>query len=314
MTKFTIEQYQHLNRSFNKYELVFHIGTDAGFYSEFNNMVLAIIYCLQYHVKFSLCSSDANFGVKDGWRDYFVPFCDEVEGTFHHKYNVRYDDPFFIKHGMEKFRILLWRMFHKHTYLTSDLFYRFRNVEFERKHFSLPELEFDGNLQELGGYIIDLIYQFNDKTRNEISDRIEKLHLPERYIGLHIRGGDKFVEHKLEQCATYIDKAEGVTDIRKAFVLTDDYEIFQTLQRDFSSWEFYTLTHPNERGYFHQEFLQKTKEEKKMDLMKLFSAMEILRKSDLFVGTFSSNPGMFLGMSMDKERVYGVDFDRWLLW
>ena len=115
MTKFTIEQYQRLNRSF-KYELVFHIGTDAGFYSEFNNMVLAIIYCLQYRVKFSLCSSDANFRVRDGWRDYFVPFCDEVEETFHHKYNVRYDDPFFInpKEVLQKDFIQLKEEAHKY--------------------------------------------------------------------------------------------------------------------------------------------------------------------------------------------------------
>ena len=42
--------------------------------------------------------------------------------------------------------------------------------------------------------------------------------------------------------------------------------------------------------------------------------MEILRISELFVGTFSSNVGMFLGMCMEKERAYGVDFDEWLLW
>ena len=42
--------------------------------------------------------------------------------------------------------------------------------------------------------------------------------------------------------------------------------------------------------------------------------MEILRASELFIGTFSSNMGMFLGMCMEKERVYGVDFDEWLLW
>ena len=40
----TFERYQALNRTFRK-ELIFHLGSDAGFYSEFNNMILAII-CL----------------------------------------------------------------------------------------------------------------------------------------------------------------------------------------------------------------------------------------------------------------------------
>ena len=56
----TFERYQALNRTFRK-ELIFHLGSDAGFYSEFNNMILAIIYCLQYHIKFSMYSLDANF-------------------------------------------------------------------------------------------------------------------------------------------------------------------------------------------------------------------------------------------------------------
>ena len=47
-------------------------------------------------------------------------------------------------------------------------------------------------------------------------------------------------------------------------------------------------------------------------MVKMFSSMEILKNSALFVGTFSSNPGMFLGMCMDQA--YGVDYDHWLLW
>lgn len=38
----TFERYQALNRTFRK-ELIFHLGSDAGFYSEFNNMILAIM-------------------------------------------------------------------------------------------------------------------------------------------------------------------------------------------------------------------------------------------------------------------------------
>ena len=124
-----------MNRTFRK-ELIFHLGSDAGFYSEFNNMILAIIYCLQYHIKFSMYSLDANFKYKEGWRDFFMPFCDEISDSFHHKYNMRYEDPFFGAHGFERLKILYWRMRHKHTYLTSDLFFNFRNVEFERMSFS----------------------------------------------------------------------------------------------------------------------------------------------------------------------------------
>lgn len=311
--KITIEQYQALNNSF-KHELVFHVGSDAGFYSEFNNMVLAVVYCLTNHIKFTLYSSDANFRENEGWNDFFVPFCDEVKDSFHHKYNIRYVDPFFRYSGIDKLKVLYWRIRHRHIFLTSDLFYKFRNVEFERAYFELSELGIEGGLRELCKYVIELIYKFNDKTLDEISLLTSQLNLPDRYVGFHIRGGDKYVEHKLEQCATYISKAELLTDVRKAFVLTDDYAIFKALQADFPHWEFYTLTRPDERGYFHRDFEKKTNLERKKDLIKLFASMEVLRKSEIFVGTFSSNPGMFLGMCMESDRVHGIDFDRWLLW
>lgn len=310
----TFERYQALNRTFRK-ELIFHLGSDAGFYSEFNNMILAIIYCLQYHIKFSMYSLDANFKYKEGWRDFFMPFCDEISDSFHHKYNMRYEDPFFGAHGFERLKILYWRMRHKHTYLTSDLFFNFRNVEFERMSFSIPELGLAGNLREIGGDIINnLIYRFNEQTKDAITNMIDALNLPDKYVGFHIRGGDKFVEHKLEQCIGYISKAEQLTTVREAFVLTDDYLIIEALRNDFPHWCFYTLTGLNERGYFHAEFQKLNMEDKKENLVKLFASMEVLRNADLFVGTYSSNPGMFLGMCMDENRVYGIDFDKWLLW
>ena len=102
--------------------------------------------------------------------------------------------------------------------------------------------------------------------------------------------------------------------MRKAFVSTDDYGVIEELKKNYPQWYFYSLTEPSERGYFYSEFQSQDKESKKKDLIKLFASMEILRASELFIGTFSSNMGMFLGMCMEKERVYGVDFDEWLLW
>lgn len=306
------DMYQKINNSFDRRNLVYHLGSDAGFYSEFNNMVLAIIYCLQHHVRFSLYSSDANFKYKYGWEDYFLPFCEEVTDSFHHKYNIRYEDPFFFTHKLERIKLLLWRMRHKNTYLTSDLFYKFRTTEFERNEFVIPDLNIHGNLRCAAKTIIDMIYRFNESTEKAIYENVNNVELPERYVGFHIRGGDKFIEHKLEQCAKYIIKAEEMTDLRVAYVLTDDYTVIETLKQDFPLWSFYTLTEPIEKGYFHQKFLAQSVEEKKQKMIKLFSSMEILRKSDLFIGTFSSNPGMFLGMCMD--RAYGIDYDKWLLW
>lgn len=307
----TLEQYKKMNQSCRK-ELIFHMGCDSGFYSEFNNMVLAMIYCLLADIKFTMYSADANFKYKDGWNDYFLPFCEEVNDSFHHKFNARAEDPWFDIHGLDRWRYIWWRLHHKRTYLTFDLFCKFRMVSFSRLHLSEPKNGMEGGLRDITRQIVNMIYRFNSQTTEEIGKLIKPLHLPDKYIGFHIRGGDKFVEHQFEQCATYIQKAEQYSSLRDAFVLTDDYTIIETLRQDFPDWHFYTFTDSSESGYFHSDFQKKEGVDKKKDMIKLFAAMEILKKSEVFVGTFSSNPGMFLGMCLDNA--YGVDYDEWLLW
>lgn len=306
-------EYQKLNNSFRN-ELIFHVGATSGFYSEFNNMVLAMIYCLQWRIKFSLYSEDANFRYDKGWNDYFLPFCKEVKGGFHHKYNLRDEDPMFVMHRFfERLRLAAYRIGHRHTYLTYDLFFRFRAVFFERMCFSVPELGIkDSDLRSVARDIVNMIYCFNPEITQDIHKNIELLKLPDQYIGFHIRGGDKFVEHRLEDYKKYIMKAEEVSSLRNAYVFTDEYEIVEKMRRDYPEWTFYTLTEPREKGYFHQDFLKLEPQERKRNMVKMFSSMEILKNSALFVGTFSSNPGMFLGMCMDQA--YGVDYDHWLLW
>lgn len=306
-----LENYKKINQSFRR-ELIFHMGCDSGFYSEFNNMVLAIIYCLLGGIKFTMYSADANFKYKEGWSDYFLPFCEEVDNKFHHKFNARAEDPWFDIHGLDRWRYIWWRLNNKRTYLTFDLFCKFRMVSFSRLNISTPIHGLEGGLREITRQIVNMIYRFNSQTAEEIEDLIKSLDLSPKYVGFHIRGGDKFVEHKLEQCAVYIQKAEQKTSLRDAFVLSDDYTIIEALRRDFPTWNFFTLTGSTERGYFHSDFQKMEGLDKKKDMIKLFAAIEILRKSEVFVGTFSSNPGMFLGMCMDN--VYGVDYDDWLLW
>ena len=68
--------------------MIFHLGIDAGFFTEYTYMLHAMLYCLQHKIQFKLYSDDANFGWEKGWTDCFVPFCEEVHEAFHHTYNT----------------------------------------------------------------------------------------------------------------------------------------------------------------------------------------------------------------------------------
>lgn len=56
--------------------MIFHLGIDAGFFTEYTYMLHAMLYCLQHKIQFKLYSDDANFGWEKGWTDCFVPFCE----------------------------------------------------------------------------------------------------------------------------------------------------------------------------------------------------------------------------------------------
>jgi hypothetical protein len=127
--------------------------------------------------------------------------------------------------------------------------------------------------------------------------------------------GDKITETNLLDVSEYIRKIPRDYPVKNAFVLTDNYLVIEEFQNRLKDWTVYTLCGKEERGYFHEEFQKKREPEFiRKSHETLFASMDILSKSDLFVGTFSSNPGMFLGMRMEKYKVCGVDRKQWVIW
>jgi hypothetical protein len=306
-----LDNYQKLNDSYKK-TLVFNIGTDAGFFSEYNNMILAMLYCLENKIRFTLFSKNANFAYKEGWNDYFLPFCEENKSRFHAKYNHRY--PRYI-YKRERLFYFLYRILKYNNFLTFQLWDQMRDRNLENKTYNIPELGINGDLRDACRILIKLTWRFNPNTQERINQLISSLQLPEKYIGFHIRSGDKLSEVKLLAPSIYIEKTKHLSDIRDAFVCTDNYQVIKELENQYAKeWDIYTLCEQGERGYFHVEFQNQTKEVKKESHEKLFASIEVLSRSVLFIGTYSSNPDMFLGMRMPKDKVIGIDLEKWQIW
>jgi len=87
-----LTEYKKLNESFEK-KLVFHLGSRSGFFSEYNCMLLCMIYCLQHEIQFQLYSRDLSISVRDGWTDFFEPFCPETTKNLHRLFNSRFPRP-----------------------------------------------------------------------------------------------------------------------------------------------------------------------------------------------------------------------------
>lgn len=328
-----LERYQALNNSYRR-KLVFNIGFEAGFYSEYNNMVLCMLYCLQNKVRFNLFSANANFRIDKGWTDYFLPFCDEDLNKLHARYNLRrpnhrgkensnFHELPFVKRQIislknaadpvreKMLRFLYLKPVNRTDFFTHQLWDRFHSFDFQQQQFCIPELGIDGDIQHACSVLLGLTMRYNETTSAKVAKTISSLQLPADYLGFHIRRGDKIREYDYNKLEDYMRKAATLSDLRNAFVLTDDYQIIHELEKDHPDWNIYTLCDESEKGYDNSSFMQRDNVYKMDKMVKLFASMEMLAGADYFIGTYSSNPGMYMGMRMPKEKVHAVDFGAW---
>lgn len=300
------KKYNKINNSFKK-KCIFRIGDSQGFFSEINNMIFAMIYCLQKKIKFILYSDNANFSPTNGWEEFFLPFCQEVHGK-HHKYLNKRSEPKTTKKKRILHFVIRFLKNISNTQYTYDIFDKFVYKEFMPQKIAINELGlFGNNTIEASQKIAEMLWRFNDKTKNEIDKRIAVLNLPEKYISVHIRGGDKFYKPEESNSDIYIEKIKSLTEIKDIYVYTDDYRYILEIQEKCPDWNIYTLCNEDEKGYMNASFNKLPWNKKKEGLLNLFASIEIIKESSLFIGITSSNPDLFLRLIMDKEKYHTID-------
>ena len=312
--------YYNLNSSFKK-KLVFRLGVDSGFFSEYNNMILAMLYCLKHGISFSLYSDYSNISISDSWDDFFIPFNNKNRHIINKNYNLR---PYIIKQSKEaslqklvkyKYITMAYKILYGVSYLTQDLWAYHRSSAFANEIFHLPKLGlYDAPLLEATQAVIRTFWHYNATSAPIVARFIDSVGLPDEYISLHVRAGDKFTETKMYDFSTYMLPAQQLSSNKRAFIFTDDYTVIEQLRDQYADWHFYTLCDPSERGYFHRDFVHLDKKIKYIQHLKLFANMDICAEASKFIGTYSSNPGMYMGMRIGPERCHCIDFDKWVLW
>ena len=304
-TESIVERYQLLNASYNR-KLIFHFGGDkgAGFYSELNSLLFSALFALQHKLQFVLYSKDCHFAFGNGWNEFFEDFCPIYKNDFIGKSISRT----YLRTGNR--RLQLYKLF-SNNLIENDIYSICRSSYFENESFDIPELNIKGDTRSAIKAIIPIIYRFNKVYRKHIDTFIKELSLPNDFISIHIRGGDKVWERELINPDKYIKEAELLTTCRNAFIFTDDYRLFKKLQDQYPNWNLYTSTSPEEVGHNANTYLHESEEKIRRNFIELFASVEIASNCKLFVGTYSSNIGLFIGCLNDNMK--GVDFDHWLI-
>ena len=301
-----VEKYKQLNENFNR-KLIHHFGTGNGFYSELNSLLFSTLFCLQNRIRLELYSKDAPFTFGHGWTEFFKPFCPEFHNDFIGK-RISRD---YINDNNNKRICYIYKILTRNDIL-NDIYWFCRSGWFEHNHFYIPELDIDGDIRHAMKIIIPIVYRFNNKYTSLIDKLIKDLHLPNEYISLHVRAGDKITERSLITPQAYIDKAKLYSNCHNIFIATDDYHIYEKLRDNNPDYNFYTTTSPEETGYDQNIFIKSSEESIRRNLIEMFASIQIFLNSKLFIGTYSSNPGLFVGMQLG-EKMIGMDFDHWLI-
>ena len=297
-----IKKYNKINSSYDK-KCIFYVGHSAGFFSEFNNMVLAIIYCLLNKIEFKLYSKTANFSSNGlGWEEFFIPLCTQAYDEFNKYYNFRYGK------DIEKVEADFYKQYANIDYFTQDVFDVSRSTLKTLKNIHINELEINGNFKEVFGLIAKNIYKFNDNTKQEIYDLIKNLNLPKNYVAVHIRSGDKITEASLISYDTYMEAVKKYSDLKDIFIFTDDYSIVDKIIKEYgNTYNIYTLTNKNEKGYYLHQLNEKSNNEKHKEFIKLFAMIEVCRQANICIGSYTVNPDSFLSAVMEEGKFIEIE-------
>lgn len=306
-----IVNYNQLNNSFSK-TLVFRVGIQAGLFSEINHLFLAILFCLKNKIRFVLSSRDNNFCYAKGWEDYFLPFCEESDSKLNLKHNAR---SYQIQSTIPN--IIKTKLVRKALgvdYLTQDIWNYLRDAKFQNETFDFPSLNISGNLVNALAIVVNNIWRYQPEIQEELDEKITTLQLPANYVGVQLRGGDKVTEAKLSPIHDYLDCIKKVTTVKDLFILTDDYKYISEIEENYSEYKTYTFCEKNEKGFSEAAYNQLNKADKRSITIKMLANTEVLYKSSAFVGTMSSNVGLFVGMRKNAKNWYNIDANNWRMW
>ena len=199
--------------------------------------------------------------------------------------------------------------------LTQDIYGKARSSASQKRFYDFPELNIHGDFRNACGAFLNMTWHYNEAVKSEIEKIIQKLNLPLVYLSMHIRGGDKVFEHQLFSIDTYFKKLEesNLLVCNNIFLLTDDYNIYKECKIKYPNYSFWTLCEEKDSGYNNSLFVKQDPIEKRRKLIRLFAAMDIMASSLCFIGTYTANPGLFLGMRIPKKTIC-VDSDKWKIW
>ena len=290
--------------------------THRGLYSELVNLALAKVYADKYNYRLLVNSRNWNSKIDNGLSDWFIPYFEETHSilTYQEKiYNnekpwigkIYYNPSAFWGYWRERLYNKIFKFFNPTALLSKESFQRMHSGDFLSQYS-------EGELLNAVSNSFKKFYNYNALTQNSISEKKQYINIPDNYISVHIRRGDKIVTGEMEDLdlniyADAIRKNSYISN--NIYIATDDVTVISYISKklDDTDIKIYYNKENKLKGFDEKTYNLKSDFVRRDEVLNMLFDMDMMINSSFFIGTFSSNVGCVVAMYLGLDKCHSID-------
>ena len=290
--------------------------THRGLYSELVNLALAKVYADKYNYRLLVNSRNWNSKIDNGLSDWFIPYFEETHSilTYQEKiYNnekpwigkIYYNPSAFWGYWRERLYNKIFKFFSPTALLSKESFQRMHSGDFLSQYS-------EGELLNAVSNSFKKFYKYNALTQNSISEKKQYINIPDNYISVHIRRGDKIVTGEMEDINLniYVDAIRKYSYIsNNIYIATDDVTVISYISKKLSDIDIkiYYNKENKLKGFDEKTYNLKSDSVRRDEVLNMLFDMDMMINSSFFIGTFSSNVGCVVAMYLGLDKCHSID-------
>ena len=290
--------------------------THRGLYSELVNLALAKVYADKYNYRLLVNSRNWNSKIDNGLSDWFIPYFEETHSilTYQEKiYNnekpwigkIYYNPSAFWGYWRERLYNKIYKIFNPTALLSKESFQRMHSGDFLSQYS-------EGELLNAVSNSFKKFYNYNALTQNSISEKKQYINIPDNYISIHIRRGDKIVTGEMEDINLniYVDAIRKYSYIsNNIYIATDDVTVISYISKKLSDIDIkiYYNKENKLKGFDEKTYNLKSDSVRRDEVLNMLFDMDMMINSSFFIGTFSSNVGCVVAMYLGLDKCHSID-------
>ncbi len=282
------ERYAELNRSFTQSRIQ-TFGGGRGFCADVVGLLKAMIECLAHRRRLVVATDPRGrgFSLGFGWADYF----EDIFPTSRSRLLVHLNRHRLPAHSRMP-KIILDPLLASIRSIGGGLM-AFDALELPEE-LVVPELGIDLAWWEASELCLSMIWRFREDVDAQVRHHRAVLDLPEEYLALHVRRGDKITETEYVPLERYVETIERFP-YRHVLVASDDSGIVAKL-RGLLGRGFIVIPagSPNSRGYDQRSFDAQLPESRWRSTVQFLCEFEAIRRATQVIVSTSSNVGCLI--------------------